>query len=216
MKKIIFASMVLITIFASCKKEIKDVSTVYDANVSKMELIGDPIYAPPAGTTTYVDPGAKFTDDDGSVKTLTTPISLPDLTKPGFYSVQYKATSIHGWIRTATRLVLVTKVDPAVDISGKYARNVTTLVTITKLGPGLYKTNNVGGVPNNPAYIFDVYFGQLNDSTLAVPSQPNPLGGNIACENATVKKNGAKYVISWNIVENTTGFSTVPRIFVQQ
>ncbi len=206
--------MVMVTVFASCKKEVKDVSKVYDAFASKMELIGAAIYAPPAGTTVYTDPGAKFTDDDGSVRTITTPMSLPDLSTPGFYSVTFKATSIHGYVRSATRLVLVTKVDPAIDLGGAYKRSSNgQAVTITKLGPGLYKTDNVGGVAANPAFIYDVYFGQINDSTLAVPAQNTPMG-ELSCEDGMVKKSGGKYVISWIVINPNYG--TAVRTFVQQ
>lgn len=214
MKKIILCIIVIITIFASCKKEVKDVSKIYDANASRMELIGDAIYAPPAGTTTYVDQGAKFIDDDGSIKTLTTPISLPDLTTPGFYSVAYKATSIHGYVRTAARLVLVTSVSASIDLAGTYKRTATGQdMVVTKLGPGLYKTNNVGGVPANPAFVFDVYFGQINDSTLAVPKQAVPLG-ELSCKDASIKMSGGKYTITWVVINPS--FGTAPRIFVQQ
>lgn len=214
MKKIILCLMVVTTFFASCKKETKDVSKVYDAYASKIVLKGDAIFAPPAGTTTYVDPGAIFTDDDGSTKTLTNPATLPDLTKAGFYSVTYKVTSIHGYVRSATRLVLVTAVDPAIDLSGAYKRSSNgQAVTITKLGPGLYKTDNVGGVAANPAFIYDVYFGQLNDSTLAVPTQSTPQG-ELHCENATVKKSGTKYSIAWVVINPSYG--TAVRTFVQQ
>ncbi len=206
--------MVASTILASCKKETKDVSKVYDAFASKLELIGDPIYAPPAGTTSYVDPGATFTDDDGSQVKLTTPISLPDLTKPGFYSVTFKATSIHGYVRSATRLVLVSNVDPAVDLSGTYVRTGNGTAIITKLGPGLYKTNNVGGVKDRPEFIFDIYFGQVNATDLVVPTQANPLGGDLHCETTSLSKSGGKYVIKWAVMGS--GFGTQLRTFNQQ
>jgi hypothetical protein len=206
--------MVVSTIFASCKKETKNVSKVYDAYASKIELLGAPIYAPPVGTTVYSDPGAKFTDDDGSITTLTTPISLPDLSTPGFYSVTYKITSIHGYVRTATRLVLVTAVDPTIDLSGNYKRASNgQAVTITKLGPGLYKTDNVGGVAANPAFIYDVYFGQIGPNTLAVPEQSTPMGP-LHCENAKVTQSGGKYSISWVVINPSYG--TAVRTFVQQ
>lgn len=215
MKKIFLCLVVVATIFASCKKETKDVSKVYDAYASKLVLKGDPIYAPPAGTTVYVDPGATFTDDDGSKKDLTTPLSLPDLTKPGFYSVSYRAESIHGYIRTVTRLVLVTNVDPNIDFSGPYLRPSNGVkFTITKLGPGLYKTNNVGGAPSGPTPGVDVYFGHTSDSTLVVPLQQSGFGP-VSCKDGKVKFNAGKATISW-VVLNETYFLTNLRTFVQQ
>jgi hypothetical protein len=213
MKKMILCLMVVTTILTSCKKT-KDVSKVYDANASKIELIGPKIYAPPAGSTTYTDPGATFTDDDGSKVTLNTPLSLPDLTTPGFYSVSYRTTSKYGYIRSATRLVLVSNVDPAVDLSGTYVRPGQGTAIITKLGPGLYKTNNVGGVLNRPEFIFDVYFGQVNATDLVVPTQPNPLGGDLYCNQTSLSQTGTKYTIKWAV--QGTLFGTAVRTFVQQ
>jgi hypothetical protein len=213
MRKIILCLMVISTIFASCKKT-KDVSKVYDANASKIELIGAAIYAPPAGTTSYTDPGATFTDDDGSKTTLTTPVSLPDLTTAGFYSVTYKVTSKYGYVRTATRLVLVTAVDPTIDLSGNYKRSSNgQAVKVTKLGPGLYKIDNVGSVAANPAFLYDVYFGQIGANTLAVPEQSTPMGP-LHCENATVNQSGGKYSIAWVVINPSYGTSV--RTFVQQ
>lgn len=213
MKKIIFGFLIIAG-FASCKKETKDVSKVYDATISKLELIGDAIYSPPAGSTSYVDPGATFTDDDGTTRKLTTPISLPDLSTPGFYSVQYKQTSIHGWVRTASRLVLVSKVDPSVDLSGTYVRG-TAEVTVTKLGTGLYTISNVGGVAGRPEYVYDVYFGQLNDSTLRIPEQDGPLGP-LSGSKESVRKQAGKYTLSWYVVGNTAYNKDVLRIFGQK
>lgn len=205
--------MVVSTFFASCKKT-KDVSKVYDANASKIELIGAPIYAPPAGTTSYTDPGATFTDDDGSKTTLNTPISLPDLSTPGFYSVTYKTTSIHGYVRTATRLVLVTAVSSSIDLSGNYKRSSNgQAVKITKLETGLYKIDNVGGVAGSAAFIYDVYFGQIGANDLAVPEQSTPQGS-LYCTGAKVSQSGGKYSISWVVINPSYGTSV--RTFVQQ
>lgn len=207
--------MVVTTIFTSCKKETKDVSKVYDAYASKIVLKGDAIYAPPAGTTVYVDPGAKFIDDDGSQTDLATPNSTPDLTTPGFYSVTFTKTSLHGYIRTATRLVLVTGVDPTIDFSGPYTRPVNGVnFTVTKLGPGLYKTDNVGGLASGPTVGADVYFGQINDSTLAVPLQESSFGP-VSCKNGKVKFNNGKATISWVVLNNNYFLDNV-RTFVQK
>jgi hypothetical protein len=215
MKKIIIGLIAISTFFGSCKKETKDVSKVYDAFASKLELKGDAIIAPPAGSTVYVDPGATFTDDDGSKVELTTPITLPDLTKPGFYSVTYRKTSIHGYIRTATRLVLVSNVDPAIDLSGDYLRPSNGVkFKITKLGPGLYKTNNVGGVASGATVGVDVYFGHTTGNTLEVPLQESGFGP-VSCKNGSVTINAGKATISW-VVLNQSYFLDNVRTFVQQ
>jgi len=180
MKKSIIILISFLSIVA-CKKETKNVSTVVKAGHPTITLIGPDIYSTSAGTGTYTDPGAMGYDD---LKGDSVPISAPvssnvDLTTPGFYSVTYSFTNTNGYVNyttTKSRLILVTPVSPAEDISGTYARasNGQT-VNVTKMGTGLYTTDNVGGVSGDPSYIFPVYFGLTSDSTIQVPPQFNPL-----------------------------------------
>ena len=216
MKKTILGLLLVLATLISCKKETKDVSKIYDAYASKLELKGDAILAPPAGSTVYVDPGATFTDDDGSKVDLTTPLTLPNLSTPGFYSVTYRKTSIHGYVRTATRLVLVTNVDPNIDLSGNYTRPVNGVkFKVTKLGPGLYKTNNVGGVPSGPTVGVDVYFGHTSSGKIDVPVQETAFG-TVSCKDGKVSIDPTtqKAILSW-VVLNSTYFLDNVRTFNQ-
>jgi len=147
------------------------------------------------------------------------PLSAPvsnnvDLTTPGFYSVTWEFTNSNGVLSYTTqksRLILVTPVDPADDISGVYTRTNGVEVNVVKHGTGLYTTDNVGGVAGNDAYIFDVYFGVTGPTTIEVPDQPNPLGGLVHCENATLTMDATDTTIKWVVIGS--GFGTALRTF---
>jgi hypothetical protein len=228
MKKSIIMILISGVFFSACKKEPKDVSTVVTVGHPSITLIGPAIYSTPVGTGTYTDPGAVGYDDlRGDSVHLTTPVSSNvDLTTPGFYSVTYSFSNTNGYVSyttTQSRLILVTPVSAAEDISGTYARisNGQT-VTVTKMGTGLYTTDNVGGVPGNPSYLFAVYFGLTSDSTIQVPSQFNPLGGTVTCAadamganlNCPLTISPADTSFSWVVLGS--GFGTSVRKFKHQ
>jgi len=215
---ILFASVL---VFGGCKK--KDKSTTIVVKVPKFELIGPTAFSTPAGPGSYVDPGVTYTDEEGNVSVLTEPTSSDvNLAAPGFYSCSYEKKTEHGYKLKASRLVLVTPVSPLDDHSGIYARTANSqTVTITKIGTGLYTTDNVGGVAGNDAYIFDVYFGLVNDTTIAMPSQPNVVGGGyLYGTNGKIIVAGPTTTIQWKIFGDTdtgsaSGFGTSLRTFVK-
>ena len=199
---------------ASCKKEPESVSTVVNVSYPSLVLKGDQIISTSVGTGTYTDPGATGTDDITGASLALTPVTNSvDLTKPGFYSVKYTMKNSNGYITTKIRLVLVTPVSPAVDLSGTYARTSNgQTVTVTKKGTGLYTTNNIGGVAGRPEFIFDVYFGQTSDTTIAAPPQPSPLGGEVSIKNGKLTVSSADTLFSYTVLgtlfaENTRTFS---------
>jgi hypothetical protein len=136
---------------------------------------------------------------------LSTPTTSDvDLTTNGFYSATYIKKTESGYNLKATRLVLITPVPAIEDYSGVYYRSTSSgdvPVNVTKVGTGLYKIDNVGGVPNNPSFIYDVYFGKLdNTSTITVPTQVCPLDGtDITCNNAKLYVSGPDTIIEWKI-----------------
>ena len=203
--------------FLSCNKEDELVSTIVPEIYPDIVLTGDPVLAVTLGGS-YTEAGAVAIDSSVTppVVTVLTPIfNNVNTDTAGFYSVKYTAKTTNGFISNATRLVLVTDFDPNVDLSGTYARvsNGQT-ATITKKGTGLYTTDNVGGVADNPSYIYDVYFAQLNDSTIVVPTQPNALGGDITCEDVTLNVSISDTVISWVVVGS--GYGPALRVFEHQ
>ncbi len=216
MKKILLILMIGSTFLTSCKKDPEAVSSVVTVSYPTIQLSGDQIISTVVGTGAYTDPGAIGTDDVTGASGALSPVSNNvDLTTPGFYSVKYSMKNSNGYITESTRLVLVTSVDAAVDLSGTYFRvSNNQTVTVTKRGPGLYTTSNVGGVAGNPAFIFDVYMGQINDSELVVPSQPSALGGDIYCDNTTLNISASD--TSYSYIVRGAGFGTAVRVFSHQ
>ena len=219
MKKITFLAIAgLLVVFACKKKE----STTMVVKVPSFELIGPAAYSTVPGTGTYMDPGVNYYDEEGNTNILTTPTTSDvDLTSNGFYTASYEKKTEHGYNLKANRLILVTPVPASDDYSGVYTRVLVdgsfgTTVNITKVGTGLYKTDNVGGVAGNPNHIYDVYFGKLdNTSNLLVPTQVCPLdGSDISCNSAEINIVGADTIIQWYI-DNGNYNGAVLRKFVK-
>lgn len=217
MKKLIYIALIAGISVVSCKKDPDPVSKVVAVSYPTITLNGNAIVSTGIGSGAYTDPGATGLDDvTGQTSTLSPVSNNVDLTTPGFYSVKYSMKNSNGYISESTRLVLVTSADPATDISGPYHRVSNGQdVTFTKQGTGLYTTDNVGGVPGSPAYVFDVYFGMVDNNATAasiqVPSQPNALGGDVYCDVTDFQMDAADTAISW--VVRGAGFGTAVRVF---
>jgi len=215
MKKISLIAIACVLIILACKKEKLGESKV--VKVPYFELIGPAAYSTIPGTGTYSDPGLNYYDESGNVNVLTTPTeSNVDLTTNGFYSASYIKKTESNYSLKATRLILITPVPAAEDYSGVYTRTSNSqTVTITKVGAGLYKTDNVGGVANNPSHIYDIYFGKLdNTNALTVPTQVCPLDGtDMNCLNAQIDVIGADTIIQW-VIDNPN-YGTSVRKFVK-
>jgi hypothetical protein len=216
MKKYIIAVILSSVFLYSCEDKTEDVSTIVPVSYPTITLNGDQIISQSIGTGTYVDPGATgYNNISGETTALTPVFNNVDLTKPGFYSVKYSMKNSNGYITNSTRLILVTPVDPAIDLSGTYFRTSNgQTVTVTKRGTGLYTTDNVGGVPANPTFIFDIYFGQTSDSTIEVPAQSDPYDGDVYCNNTTLVISPADTAFSW--VVQGSRFGTSVRTFSHQ
>jgi hypothetical protein len=227
MKKIIISIIAISSLFAACTKEVQNVSTVVTVVYPVITLKGAQVVSTGIGTGTYSDPGATSYDAlTGTTKNLSPISNNVDLTTPGFYSVQYSDTNGDGFYSGAIRLILVTGVSPTVDLSGTYARQSNgQTVTVTKQGTGLYTTSNVGGVASSNAayltFLFPIYFGQISDTTIAIPVQPCPLGGTIYCDGGSASAPyGALSLtppITYSyVVEDASSFGTAVRVFVHQ
>lgn len=216
MKKTLLILMIGASFLTACDKDPDAVSTVVNVSYPVIQLNGDQVVSTGIGTGSYTDPGAVGTDDITGESGALSPVSNNvDLTTPGFYSVKYSMKNSNGYISESTRLVLVTSVDPAIDISGTYFRvSNNQTCNVTKRGTGLYTTDNVGGVPGQPAFIFDVYMGMINDSELVVPTQPSALGGDIFCDNTTLSITPTDTLYSY--IVRGSGFGTAVREFSHQ
>ena len=222
MKKIHYLLLVILTAFSACEldnepnPEPNTTSQVVEVVYPEITLNGDAVVSTGVGSGAYVDPGASaFDATNGSTTTLSPVSNNVDLTTPGFYSVKYSAKNQYGYESSKSRLVLVTSVDPNIDISGVYARTANNVMcNITKRGVGLYTTDNVGGVGGIPDYIFDVYFGMIDNSNIAVPVQPNALGGDIYCDVQSFSMSASDTTFAW--IVRGAGFGTAVRTFVHQ
>ncbi|MBI3518016.1 MAG: hypothetical protein HY062_01480 [Bacteroidetes bacterium] len=215
MKKIALIVLASILVIVACKKkDIPGESKV--VKVPKFELIGPTAFSTPAGPGSYSDPGVKFTDEQGVESIITTPTSSDvDLSVPGFYSLTYEKKTEYGYNLKASRLILVTPVSSTDDYSGIYARSSNSqTVTVTKIGTGLYTTDNVGGVAGNNAFVFDVYFGLVNDSDIVIPPQTGDAIGDFYGTNGKLRKNAVDTTLEWKLVGSAFGPSL--RKFVKQ
>lgn len=179
MKKLMIIALAGISVLISCKKE-KSTSMVVNVPNISMEILGPQVVSTTVGSSFVDNYGANFHNENGGVDFISSPTSSNlDLSTPGFYSITYSAKTKYGFKAQASRLVLVTSVSPAIDYSGTYMRlSNTQTITVTKQGTGLYKTDNIGGVAGDPNFIFDAYFGQIDDSTIVIPAQYNDIVGN--------------------------------------
>ena len=201
----------------ACKKiTTDDVTTrIVTPNFPGLTLKGEQIVSTGVGTGTFTDPGAVGYDSIAKTSVELQPIAnTVDLTKPGFYSVQYEAKNVYGYRSNSSRLVLVTSVSASDDISGVYTRTNGQKVTLTKRGTGLYSIDNIGGVPNAPEYLFPIYVGIPTETTLDVPPQPNPLGGDVFVTGGTLTRTATS--ITFSYIVRGSGFGTATRTFVKQ
>lgn len=214
MKKIIIVIAAIVAVSVGCKKKSPDlVSRIVTASYPVITITGQQFVSIPVGGS-FTDLGA--TAEDTVLNEQLEAIEITndiDPTTPGFYTVQYKFKNSNGYTNTGTRFVLVTNIDSNLDNSGLYLRNTNNApMNVEKVATGLYKTDNVGGVPLPSAFAITVYFGQLDDSTLVVPVQPTT-AGDMYCVNASIKPTPSDTTISWAV--RNASFGTAQRTFVK-
>ena len=216
MKKIIIAfAAIILTGTIACKKKVTDpVSIIVTASYPVIDIKGDEFISMPVGGS-FTDMGA--TAEDTVLNEKLEPIEITndiDPTTPGFYTVQYKFKNSNGYVSVGTRFVLVTDIDAMLDNSGEYYRTANgALMNVEKVATGLYKTDNVGGVGLPSPFAITVYFGQLDDTTLVVPTQPTS-AGDMYCVNSFIYPSATDTTISWSV--RNASFGTALRTFVKQ
>jgi hypothetical protein len=151
-----------------CKKEDTPSKTVKVSHPT-INLVGDPVVILHVGDT-YTDAGATYTDSMyGDHGTLTTTTEI-NTAEEGFFIVTYSATNQYGFEGSGTRLVAVTNADDALDVSGDYARASNGApVTVTKVGRGVFQTDNVSGAASGTTDA--AYFMFKADSSMVMPVQ---------------------------------------------
>ncbi len=216
-KNLIFSVFLLMAVACKMIKTDDKITRVVTPSFPGLILKGDAITGTTVGTGAFNDPGAIGYDSVTKVSTNLVPlVNDVDLTKPGFYTVQYEAKNSYGYRTNMNRLVLVTSVSPTDDISGTYKRTSNgQTVTLTKKGTGLYTIDNIGGVSGNPAYLFDIYVGITSQSTIEVPTQSDPNGADIFVTEGTLVKSGNDVTFSYRVQDKSL-FGTQVRTFVKQ
>jgi len=208
---ILVSALILLSSFflLSCEK---DDSTVNISSITTYPLItlkGEEWVVIPQGGT-YTDPGVEATIGDEPVEVVVT--NSPDPNTPGVYETTYTATNKEGYSASVTRKVgVISPETAAMDISGQYKRNAGAggISTITKLGPGYYQTDNVGGVAV-PGPEVTVRFFHYEGNTLYGPPQ-DVQGSTFSVIDGTLKP-GVSY--SWSVINSSYGNAL--RTFVKQ
>jgi hypothetical protein len=200
----------------SCKKITTDkVSKVVKVSYPMITLKGDSVVSIPVGGS-YSDPGAVLTDDiTGSKSDITATTSDLNTKEPGLYFMVYTATNSNGFQTTVERPIAVTSVPASWDLSGTYARTSNGAEShVSKVAPGLYYVDNVGGVLPPSDAILPVYMVNLDDSTIAIPEQNVPNNyGTISVEDPHLML-GTDTSFSYVVIN--PGFGTAVRKFVKQ
>lgn len=219
MKSKIFALVVLSTlVLFSCKKEDKKYSI--DSNGTKtsypsIKLLGDEVVSIPIGGS-YNEAGFEATDSIYPSGIQTSTSGEVNSAEAGMYIIVYTAKNSIGLKSTAVRLVAVTDMPDAFDISGDYMRGSAGIGTLAKVGKGIFSFNNCGGLPPGayPNYFYvKLNFCFIDSNTIVCPPQPTS-NGTAYFVNADIDYN-TPVTMSWNL--NSSGYSpTATRVFVKQ
>ncbi|KAA9341043.1 DUF5011 domain-containing protein [Adhaeribacter soli] len=180
---------------------------------------GEQFTSIPVGGT-FKDEGVSATVGGAEIESVKSGDAV-DVNTPGVYIITYTATNPDGFSVSANRYVGVIAPDAeALDLTGNYKRNAGALGVskVTKLGPGHYTSDNIGGVAvGGPATT--VHFFHTTGKTLIVPEQENA-GGTFAAINASYNFGDpaatppvpASY--TWTVIN--AGYGAAPRTFVKQ
>lgn len=189
MKKTLLYSLLIILVAGlySCDKDTEDISTITYYPILTME--GDQFMTIQAGNA-YVEPGVGVMIGETAVDP--TIEGTVDASTPGVYTLTYSATNEDGYSASIKRFVGVIAADAWTnDFSGEYQRTAygssvgpAGVAAWTKVAGGLYTNNNVGGVPGDDSYVYDVYVFNVSGNKIMVPVQPNQRGGDMHCSSS--------------------------------
>jgi hypothetical protein len=207
--KILFLLLSTIGFFSACERELETEGISRITYYPVLTLKGEQWNSIPVGGT-FTDAG--ITAKEGETDIEVSKTGTVDTSKPGVYTITYTAVNKDGYSASTRRYVgVISPQTAAIDLSGQYKRNAGALgvSTVTKLGPGFYQTDNVGGVAT-PGPATTVKFYHYEGNKLGVPAQLVN-GSEFSAESATVKV-GIEY--SWVVINS--GYGTALRTFVKQ
>lgn len=211
MKKTIIISLIVALAIGGCKKKEGNVSQLVTASTPTVTLTGPSIYDIAVGGTLPTISATAY--DSFYQESIPVKIdqSTLDNTTPGLYTVNVTATNQYGYVGSAPVLVAVQNRPAAEDISGQYLRAATGFISnVTKIGTGLYLTDNAGGTAALPVA---AYFVITSDSTIDFGTQPTS-DGTLSAEDATISFAPGDTTLAYAL--NASGFATSVRTFVKQ
>ena len=191
-----------------CEKDDETANISFVTTYPVVTLLGDQWEVVQVGET-FTDPGVEAVEGETPIDYTTT--GAVDTSVPGVYVLRYTAVNQEGFSASVVRYVgVITPEAAAIDLSGRYQRNAGAggISTVTRIEPGLYETNNVGGVLD-PGPSTTVRFYHYDEGLLGVPPQ-DVLGSQFSATNATVVP-GESY--SWVVIN--PGYLDVLRTFVK-
>jgi len=218
MKKIFLLSIIAGISFAGCKKTMTTVSEAHHVSYPTILISSDLYYSIPVGGTPPTVTATAYDSFYKEVDAVVIDQSLLDNTKPGMYAITLSAKNKYGMTAYASVYVGVTDIDPALDLSGSYIRLSTPgrVANVTKLGTGLFATDNVGGVditdPTTGTQISAV-FVVTSETTLDFGTQLTS-GGPLTGSQQTLTLTPGDTTLNYAL--DLSGFGTQVRTFVKQ
>ena len=191
-----------------CEKDDETANVSFVTTYPVVNVVGEQWEVLQVGEA-FADSGAEALEGEATIDYTTS--GSVDTNTPGVYVLTYTAVNQEGFSTSARRYVgVITPAAAAIDLSGQYQRNAGALgvSTVTRIAPGLYETNNVGGVAA-PGPATTVRFYHYDVSKLGVPPQ-DVQGSEFAAVDATVIP-GVSY--SWSVINS--GYGAALRTFVK-
>jgi hypothetical protein len=165
---------------------------------------------------TYTDPGAVATLNGSNITPLVS--GAVNNRALGFYTITYRGANTEGDTVAATRVVAV--VDPSVnslDQSGTFLRAANgATAKVTKIGNGLYQTDNLGGVVPPSSAIQPAYFAQVTPTRIVFPAQTAPGIGAVSFSGPAAVFDAAGLLTQFSYAVINPGFGTANRVFTRQ
>ena len=199
---------VMALLLPGCEKDDETANVSFVTTYPVVTLLGDQWEVLQVGET-FTDAGAEAFEGETAID-FTTSGSV-DTSVPGVYVLTYTAVNQDGYSSSERRYVgVITPEAAAIDLSGTYQRNAGAggISTVTQIEPGLFETDNIGGVAD-PGPATTVRFFHYDVGLLGVPPQ-NVQGSEFAAIDATVIP-GVSY--TWSVIN--TGYGAAPRTFVK-
>jgi len=218
MKKIFLLAVVAGIAFAGCKKKMTNVSEAHHVSYPTILISSDLYYSIPVGGTLPTITATAYDSFYNEVDPVVIDQSTLDNSTPGMYAVTLSSKNKYGMTAYASVYVGVTDVSSALDLTGSYIRlaNPGRVAHVSKLGTGLFLTDNVGGVdvtdPTTGAQISAV-FVVTSDTTLDFGTQLTS-GGTLSASSQTLSLAPGDTTLNYAL--SLSGFGTQVRSFVKQ